>query len=235
MADRPIQDTIDFTTTADITIVNDTVRMQAAISAIITDGNTEESLRADIRAAIKSFINTDEWQFSNTARALDPSGFERLSTVVTARVSETENYNLDERCKKASRKGLTISTPSVDTSIPQAKLDKAEQDLRMMIIKNVSAECNTISEATGRPYRVGRLNFASGSNNFSNARGMVMIASSGVTKTTYGSDGIGNDDETLGNASKLTMSASVSLAVDSTSTGTSPDNVEHLVQPAEAV
>jgi len=221
-----IQDTIDFTLRAEHTIVNKTVKLIATVVALVAGDTTEEALRADIKATMKKLIEAD-WQFSNMTRSADASGWERVTLNASVRVPESENYNLDNRAKEASRKGLTITDVRVDTSVPYSMIEEAESDLRLVLIEKVHAERAKLERSldAGSSYRIHSLSFshvASPSNNFSNssAHTMAMVVG-GSAKTAYGSGF--SDDDTLGNASKISMQVSVSLAriVGSSSSGRS--------------
>jgi len=144
-------------------------------------------------------------------------------------VPESENYNLDNRAKEASRKGLTITDVRVDTSVPYSMIEEAESDLRLVLIEKVHAERAKLERSldAGASYRIHSLSFShvatpstSNFSNVSSAHAMAMVVG-GSAKTAYGSGF--SDDDTLGNASKISMQVSVSLAriVGSSSSGRS--------------
>lgn len=205
---QPIQDTINFELTVEKVIVNDTVKMVANIEALVTTEQSDGELRAEIRTTMKKFIDTD-WQFSNLQRRADSAGFERVSLQASARVSETENYNLDARAREVSRPGLTVSYVQVDTSVPQARIDAAEQEMRLALLAKATDEATKVADLTRRSYRVHTVNF--------NTQADISLSnrSKGITLTngmTYGSGF--SDEGGLGNAQKLTMRASVALAAE---------------------
>lgn len=214
MSNQPIQDTISLDLAAEKTVVNDTIKVIATISALIRPDQTDTTLRADIRAMMKKLIETAEWQFSNLERSTDPSGVERVQITASARVSETENANLEGRARDVSSPGLTVASVQVDTTIPQRMLDEAEQALRMDLLAKINVELGKINEVMKddklQPYRVYQVKFQRSSTDLSNAftkggRGATMLAA-----TSYGSGF--DEDGVLGNAQKITMHASIHFA-----------------------
>jgi hypothetical protein len=159
MTDDITQDTLDFQLIAEHTVVNTTVKLVAKIEAL-ANLQTEDDLRSDIRKTLKSFIDAD-WQFSNMLRVSDNTGYERICLTASVRVSESENYNLIDRAKAVSRKGLQIIDVDADTSIPSKQISEAESDLRVELIQRASAERVKLSKAAGRNYRVHSMLFSS--------------------------------------------------------------------------
>lgn len=205
-----LQDTMEFVIVAENTVVNDTVKLVANISAMIAGDTTEDDLRTDIKATMKKLIDVD-WQFSNMTREADDSGLERVNVTASIRVKETENYNLEDRTKAASRKGLMITSVEVDTSVPQVMIDAAESDLRATLVTKAKEECQKLSAAMQDTYRVHSLRFSPVNNNVSLRAISNASITASATKMAYGS-GFSNDEDSLGNASKLTMQATITLA-----------------------
>lgn len=212
---QQLQDTIDLELTREHTVVNETVKVVAHIAALVT-AQDDAALRAELRDTMNRLIAGAEWQFSNMNRATDATGIERLTVTATARVSEKENSNLDGRAKQVSRPGLTISGVSVDTSIPRAQLDKAAADLRVELLTAAKEEAIRLSAVfavlpgSDGAYRVHSVNFHSGGGfDISNNRGQMKAM---IAATSYGTGFGGSDDDALGNAQKITMSANVRLA-----------------------
>lgn len=215
MTNQPLQDTITLDLSAEKVVVSDTVKIIATIAALVQPDKTDAELRADIRKMMKKLIETAEWQFSNLTRHADMTGHERVSLQATARVSETENVNLENRAREVSTPGLTVSQVVADTSIPATMLEEAEQALRIDLLTKLNTELAKINEVMKsditQPYRVYQVKFQRTATDYSNA-----IRSKGVTMTaatSYGS-GFGGDDgdEALGNAQKITLHASCAFA-----------------------
>lgn len=219
MAEEFAQDTIHLSLTAEQTVVNETIKVIAQIAALVQPTQSDAELRAEIRETMKKLIADAEWQFSNLARGTDASGVERVTLTATTRVSEEENSNLDNRAREASRPGLTITNVRVDTSIPQNMLDKARQDLRLDLLAKAQDEVAKINEVMGKDpvsfqqFRVSQVEFDTGAADISNVRvkGLAMASAT----TSYGS-GFG-EDSVLGNAQKITMTASLVLSRFATS------------------
>lgn len=210
---RPLQDTITLQLRDEVTVTNDTVRLTVPIVALIDSDTAEEKIRTDIRAALAKFVPGAEWQFNSIYRAPDGTGHERMQLNAVARVSERENNRLEQRAKDASRTGLQINAPQVDTTIPTAKLEEAEAALRVSLVKKAVAEQKALSEAAGRNYRLHSLNFLN-SGDVTQRKSVHLNATVG---TSYGSgfaaESAGGGD-TLSNAQKIILSAELVLAVN---------------------
>jgi hypothetical protein len=163
---------------------------------------------------------TASWQFANITRTAHDSGYEQINLTASARVSESENRALDSRRKEVSQKGLSISKVTPDISFPASLVEETERKLRLAIIHKAQDECLAISSAMKRTYRIKKINYAIElEESFSNNR---ISASSASMKTSYGSGfgptgagGAGGPtgaDDSLGNAQKFTMNATVTLA-----------------------
>lgn len=216
MSNQPLQDTITLDLSAEKVVVSDTVKIIATIQALVQPDKTDTELRADIRKMMKKLIETAEWQFSNLTRNADPTGHERVTLQATARVSETENANLENRAREVSTPGLTVSQVIADTSIPATMLEEAEQALRIDLLTKLNTELAKINEVMKsdivQPYRVYQVKFQRTATDYSNAiraKGGAMMAAA----TSYGS-GFGGDDgeDALGNAQKITLHASCAFA-----------------------
>src|SRR5690242_19028298 len=109
-----IQDSIQFNLSAEEVVVNTTVKVTAHVTTLMTSDQAEASLRENINSVMQSFIKAD-WQFANMARSRQRSGVEEVNLTATARVPESENYNLDGRAKRVSREGLQVHSLSTDT------------------------------------------------------------------------------------------------------------------------
>lgn len=205
------EDTIEFTLAAEETIVNDTVKITAQINGMISRNTTEQQLRDSIRALMRKFIATDDWQYANTTRNSDPSGQERITLIATTRVHENENYALDRRREEASRDSEMVNIASVqtDTTPPQRQIEETQSRLRLALLTKARNELALINAATGEDYRLGSVLFRDSLGaNVSNAPRGGIIASAA---SLYGS-GFG-DDDTIGNAVKLSMQATVQLRI----------------------
>lgn len=210
---RPLQDTITLQLRDEVTVTNDTVRLTVPIVALIDSDTAEEKIRSDIRAALAKFVPGAEWQFNSIYRAPDGTGHERMQLNAVARVGERENNRLEQRAKDASRTGLQINAPHVDTTIPSAKLEEAEAALRVSLVKKAVAEQKALSEAAGRTYRLHSLNFLNAGDvgiRKSVHLNATVAASYGSGFATEAADG----GDTLSNAQKIILSVELVLAVN---------------------
>lgn len=213
---QPVQDTISFQLRADTVVVNDTVRITVYINALVTTDTAEAALRRDIKEALSRFIDAD-WSFNGLDRSADESGFERVSIRATARVKETENYNLENRALAVSRQGLKLANISVDTGVPAVLLEKAEKALRAEIVVKAKEELEELIAITGRPYRIGSLRFANQGDPYqrkaaaaqSYTNNMSFAASAGGGAPGGG----GDDDDSISNAQKVSLAADVVFSV----------------------
>lgn len=205
-----LQDTIEFELTAEETVVNDTVKVIAQVDAIITTDESDDTLYSRIRSTLMQFIPSAKWQFSNISRSNDTAGVERLTLVASARIPETENRNLRERSREASRKGLSISSYRVDEQIPASMVDAVSKKLRLKILELANAELEDVREAMGddtwRIYSVNHL-----ADSTKNHRHVMEAATRSLTYGIGGAAGAG-DDEPLGNAQKFSIRSHVILA-----------------------
>lgn len=208
-------DTIELTLSAEETVVNDTVKIVANISGMVTRDRTETNLREAIRQMMERFISA-KWQFASLTRTAHDSGLEQISLIASARVPESENRALDKRRLEASNadEGLSISRVGSDTSFPASLIDATEQKLRLEIIRKARAEGDALSKAMERVYRIKivRFDMQDMAYNVSNSR---MSPSQASAKTSYGSSfssDVAGSGDAIGNAQKLTMNASIVYA-----------------------
>lgn len=214
-APTPIQDFLNFNLRADTVVVSDTVKVSVTVNTISSDDKSEDSLRSEIKAALVRLIPSADWKFSNVFRAEDASGYERVTLTATARVSEKENFKLDDRAKRASVQGLTLTSVSVDSTVPAHMLEKAERELRLEILKKAQAELKDVTEATSRNYRINNIQYHNQGDPY--ARKMAMATSNYTSNGPMGGGGgVGSaddDDGSLSNAQKVSMTATVTFAV----------------------
>ena len=214
-----LQDNITFQLRADRIVVNDTVKVTATVVALAMYED-ESTLRAQIRSALTDFIGA-EWKFNNIQRETDQSGYERVVLTATVRVSEKENYNLEDRARKVSKQGLQLTQVVVDSGVPAAELEKAEKELRLDLLKKVNDELEAINGVMGGSYRVSNVIYnnhgdpvsrkTAVSYNVSNAQpagAMAFGAHSHGVSMDFG----GGDDGSLANTQRVSLSASVTLS-----------------------
>lgn len=197
-------DTLRYRVTGQATLPQETVRISVTISALVASSDADQAgLLARIRRALGAFIAA-EWHIGQVARSPDASGFERVTVFAHTRVTHTENHNLAERARLASREGLALSPPDVDYAVPAAAVTSAVQALRESILAQVAEHIVGYERVTGRAWRLGDVEF-----------GVEMALDSDRLRTRKGayrgpSDGE-SDFEGLTGAERLTLTAEVVL------------------------
>jgi hypothetical protein len=206
----PLQDSLHFDISVETVVVSDTVKIQTRIDALVEDGKSDADLRSEIRSTLRSFIEAD-WQISNLSRYEDATGAERVSLDATVRVSEKENYNLQARADGVSRRGLKISSVSVDASIPQDKIDEAHRTMRLNLLRKVRDEVAAINADVGSAYRIHTISYHThAAPRSSNVRAKAARAT--LECASFGGAASDSADEALGNAQKLTLNGNIVLA-----------------------
>jgi hypothetical protein len=206
---------LSFQLSADTVVVNDTVRLNVSVVAMISKDQPDDAVKADIKAMMKALVDTD-WSFSNMVRAMDQSGLERLTVSATARVPEAENVRLDERARAVSREGLRIVSISPDTSVPKRMVQEAESKLRVELMKRAHDEAQLLSrEAPPKGRRVEGDGWATvwvvHEVDFHRADHHDLSSKS---VTAQAGMAYGHASETIGNAERLSMTASVALRAE---------------------
>ncbi len=218
---NPVQDTISFSLVAEKTVVNTTVKLTASISVTMLPGMTETSMKDGIRDMMQSLISetmADDggkravtWQFANLSRSTATSGVEQVDLTATARVHESDNYSLDKRIRDVSKTGMSITDINADTSPPQAMIEAAESELRISLLKKATTELNKINNEMSTGYRLGAVNFQIGTDYVGGSRMAAMTSNSISPKGMMYATDMGGDENSLGNAVKLTLRANIEL------------------------
>ncbi len=199
------EDIVDLSLSDEETVVNDTVKLLARVTAQIEPDEPPEALPARVREMMRKIVDT-EWKFSNMERGADKTGYERVELVASARVPERENHDLSGRAARASSRGLQVNQIEADTSIPAFMIEDAKKSLRVKIARKAVEEAEALGEALHVEFRVHRLSFTANGSGGGHKALRVMSASASAS---YGNP---DDDGVLGNAQKVTMTASVTLA-----------------------
>lgn len=152
-------DTLRYRIQAQKALPQDDVRITVPVTALVhTRDSNQSALRETIREALNVFVLA-EWAFSRIERGGDAVGYERVQLTAAARVKSSENYDLAERARRASREGLTLGQPRVDHSLSPEKVDEVVRALRIHILRQVQTHIVEFDEATGRPWRIGEISF----------------------------------------------------------------------------
>lgn len=203
-----VQDTLSFSLDAETTITNNTVKFTTTVVAVIDGVSiTEENLGSEVKKALNAFV-TGEWSFQNPQRQRNDAGLEEARYVASLRASQSENSDVDNRRKNASRPGLNITNVQIDVNLPSRFIAEGESKLRVILLKRAAEQAQALSEASGREYRVHSLSYA----NYSASprmRALTAGASSYVTESVKSAENI-----VIGHSQKLEMSAQVVLATN---------------------
>ncbi len=112
-----------------------------------------------IRQALHRVIPT-EWMFAQVRRFANSAGYDTLSMFASTRASPKENYNLEERFRAAGGDGLSLTTPEVHYALSTTRLNDIVHGLRMTAIERAVEQAAEVTQATGRPWRVGDFGFS---------------------------------------------------------------------------
>lgn len=158
--DQPhLVDTLSYRVFAEKLLPQDRVRITVTVTALVSSQyRDQESLLDEIRAVLNDFIRTD-WLFSRIERETDAVGYERVRLKALARVPAGENYNLEERARRASHEGLSLSDPKPDYALPRETVTETVQALREQILEEVARNIEGYNRATGRLWRLGHIEF----------------------------------------------------------------------------
>lgn len=154
-----IVDTLRFRLTASRTLPRSDVRVTVQVHTLVSTGDHDhDGLVARVRAALARFIDT-AWTVSGVTRTADDTGFERVELTASALVPVRENYNLQERARRASAEGLAITDPSVDSRLPGKVIAEATLDLQEYVVDLAQQRIARFNKATGRDWRIGDIQF----------------------------------------------------------------------------
>jgi hypothetical protein len=189
------------------------VRITVAVVALVSAAERDpKALDSRVLAALKELIPAP-WSFSHVVREADAAGFERIKLRAAARVPQSENWNLAERARKVSREGLSIAVADVSYAMSREQLRQIVTELRLELLRDAAAQAKSMSEASGRHWRVGDIEF--GVPDYGSDR--PQYTGKGASRDP---DGIGELLAELGEGSGLTsgervaMNAAVTLKAD---------------------
>jgi hypothetical protein len=152
-------DTLRFRLQASCSLPQDDIRIVASVAALVKASDHDEpALEQRIRQALAHVVKA-EWTFTRVERQADASGYERVTMRAGCRVPASENWNLPERARAASGEGIAIERPEVSYSLSTEKVDAAVAGLRLDLLKLAIEQAGLMSEATGRSWRIGDIEF----------------------------------------------------------------------------
>lgn len=158
--DQPhLIDTLRFRLQAARTLSQQDIRLATVVTALVPAAeNDPVALERRIRETLSRVVKTD-WTFTRIERDAEAAGYERIQLKASARVPVAENWNLVERMRAASRDGIALSAAEVSYALSSEKVDAAVEALRLDILRLAADQAAKMSEASGRRWRVGDIEF----------------------------------------------------------------------------
>ena len=144
-------DTLRYRAIAQRTLSQDTVCVGIYVALLVSAAQTDQAdLQGQIRNALNRFIPNVDWVFSTLHREANPTvGYEQINVKASARIPSAQNFNLNDRARRASREGLTLSGALVDYSLPVSLVNKVVHELRGESVRTVLLELSDF--ASDRP------------------------------------------------------------------------------------
>jgi hypothetical protein len=207
-------DSLRYRVIAQRTVTQETVSVTINVTLLVSANQTNQAtLQRLVRDALNHFIPKSEWVFSTLYRDANAVvGYEQVTITASARIPSSQNYNLRERARLASREGLTLSQPNVNYNLPVAQVNRVVHELRGEIVAGVLREIDIFDRQTGRKWRIGDIEFGIGDRN-------EMHTAKGAHRSTGYEDLLDSDGEGLSGAERISLVAEVCLRADKETTG----------------
>jgi hypothetical protein len=200
------QDTIKFELTFETGLTLDTIRMSVPVHFAQLGASGGDEMMTRVKSALKLFIADASWNFSDIRRSQGADGIERVNLTATARVKTGEDADLKSRIDSINTRGLTLGTPSVDYTFPLPYLNENRAALRKTILRAAQAECDSISTALARTYRLAEVRFETADEG---GRKDVSYMSNSMSRDTASASSGGSTVH----SEKMFMTAEITLAV----------------------
>lgn len=199
-------DTLRYRTIAQRTLAQETVCVSIYVALLVSAAQTDQTeLQRQIREALNRFIPSVDWVFSTLRRDANSTvGFEQIRVKATARIPSSQNFNLTERARRASREGLTLSGATVDYSLPVSQVNKVVHELRGEIVGTVLRELADFERQTSRKWRIGDIEFGIGSRDGE-------YTAKGAQRSTGYEELLDPDGDGLSGAERISLIAEVTL------------------------
>lgn len=195
-------DTLRFRLAASRTLPRTQVRVGVTVNALVRPSDHDHAtLEQRVREALGRFIEA-AWTVSGVTRSADASGFERVQLTAAAQVPVRENYNLDERARRASVEGLAIVDPGVDVRLPPDVIAEATLGLQENLLEQAQERIRRFSTLTGRSWRIGDVGFGLDTENLDVSPKLVRRESAVLG---------GASDDLLSTSERLLLVAQVTL------------------------
>lgn len=153
------QDEIRFKLSAESTVTIEDALVSLTLTALVRHQEAEPArLGARILDALVRFIDTN-WTVALTERSGEPTGHERVTVRVYARVPSQQIYDLEQRAKRSLGEGLAASAVAVDFTLPRERIDALVNALRVQLLETASAVATDYTTRSGRNWRIGTIDF----------------------------------------------------------------------------
>lgn len=207
-------DSLRYRVIAQRTLSQETVSVTINVTLLVSANQTNQAtLQRLVRDALTHFIPKSEWVFSTLYRDANAVvGYEQVTITASARIPSSQNYNLRERARLASREGLTLSQPNVNYNLPAGQVNRVVQELRGEIVASVLREIEVFDRQTGRKWRIGDIEFGIGDRNEGHT-------AKGAHRSTGYEDLRDSDGEGLSGAERISLVAEVCLRAVNQSVG----------------
>jgi hypothetical protein len=158
--DHPhLTDTLRYKVFSHRRVSQDEVRVAVQVIALVPASDRDQkALEARIREALQAFVSGD-WILARIERSSDATGYERVSVSAGARVAASENYDLAERARRASRDGLALTKPEVSYALSRSRVNEIVSELMAEVLVKVGRDAATFNKVTGRAWRIGDVEF----------------------------------------------------------------------------
>lgn len=199
-------DSLRYRVIAQRTLAQETVCVGIHVALLVSSTQTDQSaLLRQIREALGRFVPDVDWLFSTIRREANSTvGYEQINLKATARIPCTQNFNLNERARRASREGLALSGAVVDYRLPVSVVNQVVHELRGEIIGTVLREVADFEQLTGRKWRIGDIEFGIGGH-------CDEYTAKGAMRSTGYEDLLDPEGEGLSGAERISLIAEVCL------------------------
>lgn len=180
MAKPIIQDDISIQLQVQKTVTHEDVRINVSIQAQIDPEKSEADFRKEIHKTLRDFIPGD-WKIQNINRQKG-NQFEAVYVNATVRVSDKEDYRLEDRAAKVSRIGFELINPRAEYELTFDQIQYVQKELRLMLMEQALQECKAYNEtfkANGFSrtiYRISSSHFNNGSQTRASNNAMAYTA-----------------------------------------------------------
>lgn len=171
------QDDIQIVLRAEKNVVHEKVRVNVGIRAKIETTTSEPEFRARINSTLKQFIDA-EWKISSINRSKSSGKFEQVAVAATARVPETENYQLQTRANELSQSDFELLNPQVDYELTFDEIQTIHQELRSTLLESALKETTLMNGSFHKLAKALRQEFRVSSSRFEIDNGSARLTKS---------------------------------------------------------